>query len=323
MKWGIYLLIIWVTLAVLPIFAQDEAEVTPQPPLSETIRAIFNADDLTPRLGDPFELTLTVEMPLGAELIEFPEFPEDWSPFLVLETSELMIESLDDGREIYRQELRVLLWDVGDLLTPETFVGYQLAGATDIYYVPVRALSFTVPSMLNPDMNQNELRPLNPQIGLFYVPWWVIAGVISVVAGGAWGGRRWYLRRLNQDHDESIESLDPVIVTRDVISRLQIDQNAPIYAFERIHSQLRWYIAQHLNLQIEHMTAIELAGVIGRHLTADIGRELGQILIYIEQLRFSQGEASEGAFKQVRARSLAWIDSVDAMLMTSVDEGFA
>lgn len=323
MKWGRYLLILWAMWSVMPISAQDDAEVTPEPPLAETIQAVFSADDLTPRLGEPFELTLSIEMPLGAQLIEFPEFPEDWSPFLVLETGELLTETLTNGHELYRQTLRVLLWEVGDLTTPETFIRYQLDGEPEVYGVPVRTLSFTVPSMLNSDMNQNELRPLKPQIGLFFLPWWAIVGIIGVTITGTWGGRRWWLHRRNRDTDEAIESLDPTTVTRDVLSRLQIDQNAPIYAFERIVNQLRWYIAQRLKLQIEHMTAVELSNDIARQLSPDSGQELGQILIYIEQLRFSQDDVSEQSFKQVRARSLAWVEAVEVIIAPNIAEDVA
>lgn len=296
------------------ILAQEGVETTPEPPLADTIRAVFSADDLSPLLGVPIELTLTVEMPVGAHLIEFPEFPEDWLPFMVREVGVLSTQTLSDGREIFTQTLTVILWDVGDFETPETFIGYQLDGEQEVYYVPVRSVPFTVPSVLNPDMNQNELRPLKPQIGLFYVPWWVIVSVVGLLVGSIWGGMRWYRYRRDQRVIEVVQPLDSAVISHDVISRLRMDENAPLYVYERVNAQLRWYAGQRLGLTMEHMTALELSDAVGAKLEPEIGQELARILIFIEQLRFSDEVASEKSLQGVVARSLAWIDMVEASL---------
>ena len=46
-----------------PVFTQTEPEITPETPLLDTIRAFFQSNDLSPLLGMPIELTITVEMP--------------------------------------------------------------------------------------------------------------------------------------------------------------------------------------------------------------------------------------------------------------------
>ena len=141
---------------------------------------------------------------------------------MIREIGELSVEQIDDERERFSQTVTVILWDVGDFTTPETFVGYRIADDAEVYYVPVSAVSFFVPSMLNPDMNQNELRPLKPQISLTYMPWWVIVGVFTGIGAGGWLLYLRYHHRLANQPSEEVPSLDPIIIIQSTLAKLTL-----------------------------------------------------------------------------------------------------
>ena len=298
-------------LVTMRLIAQDDVETTPEPQLLDTIRASFEATDLSPLLGVPVELSIAVDMPPESELIEFPEFPDDWGDFMVREVDELIIEPLDDGRVLYTQNLTVILWDVGDFDTPETFVGYQLIGEEDVYYVPVNTVSFFVPSMLNPDMNQNELRPLNSQISLFYVPLWVIIGCILVIGSGAWISIRWYRRMQANRPVETVILIDPIITARSELAKIDSQSDAPDVAFDLIDRILRRYLRDRLSIEMGDILVDNSRQVLSTKLDSTLIEELDQLVTFLQDVRFSPTQSSPKSLERLLSRCTDWVNAVE------------
>jgi len=298
-------------LVTMRLIAQDDVETTPEPQLLDTIRASFEATDLSPLLGVPVELSIAVDMPPESELIEFPEFPDDWGDFMVREVDELIIEPLDDGRVLYTQNLTVILWDVGDFDTPETFVGYQLIGEEDVYYVPVNTVSFFVPSMLNPDMNQNELRPLNSQISLFYVPLWVIIGGILFGSGSCWVGIRWYRRMQANRPVETVILIDPIITARSELAKIDSQSDAPDVAFDLIDRILRRYLRDRLSIEMGDILVDNSRQVLSTKLDSTLIEELDQLVTFLQDVRFSPTQSSPKSLERLLSRCTDWVNAVE------------
>ncbi len=127
--------------------------------------AQFSAANQAPLVGEPVRLTLTAAFTSGAAMVEWPDFPDQWTMFEVRGVSELNIAE-QNGTLEYRQDITVVLWEPGDYSTPETVIVYSdLNGTLAELFVP--ALPFSVPSVLSSDLS---LRPLKPLTFLFYIP---------------------------------------------------------------------------------------------------------------------------------------------------------
>ena len=111
--------------------------------------------------------------------------------------------------------------------------------------------------------------------------------------------------------------------SRGVLRRSRSRASAPIYAFERVNSQMRWYAGDRLRLNTKHLTVDELVHGVAEKAGDEIGQELGRILAYIEQLRFSDGDASIKSLEQVVVRCLAWIDRLEFVLSSVSNEDIA
>ena len=321
MKFGLYifLFVSMLFFALTPLIAQEDVETTPEPQLLDTIRAHFESSDLSPLLGVPVELNIIVDMPPEAELIEFPEFPDDWGDFMVREVDELVVESTADGRVLYTQNLTVILWDVGDFDTPDTFVGYQLIGEEDAYYVPVNPVSFFVPSMLNPDMNQNELRPLNPQISLFYVPLWVIIGCMLIIGVCAWIGRLWYRRIQANKPIDTLIPIDPVIIARSELAKIDPQVNLPNEAFDLIDQVLRRYLHDRLSIEMADILRDDSRQILLSKLDPTLIQELDQLVIFLQDARFSPIQSSPKSIERLLSRCTEWINAVEQVRLVGVE----
>jgi hypothetical protein len=149
----------------------------------DSVIARFDASTLSPLTGEPFTLTLTISLPDGTQVTEWPVIEGNWGPFEIRERSEIT----QVGQDVI-QRYTAVLWRPEDVVTPESYVGYS-AGGTDIRRVPVREAFFSVPTVLKPD--DEALRPpLPPLISPWPWPEIILACGLLLAAGVVVWSRR-------------------------------------------------------------------------------------------------------------------------------------
>lgn len=296
---------LFVCLVLLPMVIMS-AQEDETPPLG-TIRAYFEVDDQSPRLGEPVMLTAIVELPPDAELVEFPEFPSQWDDFVVLEVGELTDDDLENDWLQYRQPLTVILWDVGDFETPETLVGYMPPDGNEPFYVPFSPVFFTVPSMLNPDVNLNQLRPLKPQIGFFYLPWWAISAMILMIVSLGYAVRL-SIRRWGKPTPIDVPPPSPEVTARDALRNLR--DSTPEVIYTTVPDVLRRYIEARFGIPALEMTTDELIERLTADSTLDESAvEALQTLFHRTDMVKFAGTPAEGA-ETLLKRAYQWIEQV-------------
>ncbi|MBK9122878.1 MAG: hypothetical protein IPM16_07110 [Chloroflexi bacterium] len=109
---------------------------------SPIVSARFEASTYSPLTGEPFVLTLRVELTPDTSLVEWPQISDPWGPFEVRS-----FEPVEQDGNLVSQSFVVVLWRPEDAVTPPTFLGYG-AGGGDIRRVPVTEAFFSVPTVL-------------------------------------------------------------------------------------------------------------------------------------------------------------------------------
>jgi len=158
-------LLLWLGLLTLPgwrVLAQTD------------IQAYFTSENGSPLVGEPIDVTFTVDAPADA-VLTFPNFATEWPPFTVQQVGELTSTS-SGTRTIYNQRLSITLWRSGDYQTPETIIEYRLTDGSVPQQRLVQPAFFTVKSILNPD--DLNLRSLKPPVSVLYVSPLVIAAIV-------------------------------------------------------------------------------------------------------------------------------------------------
>ena len=252
------------------LLAQEPSEATPEATpetvdlLKDLIDAAFTTNQSNPLTGEPVDLTLTVEVPPDAQLADWPDFPEAWSPFEVSHLGEIDIKNHVDGRVIYRQTLTAYLWIPGKHETPETLIGYQLADIDDVYYVPVRPLSLTVPSSLESrDLNQLAPKPNRPPVTFFYLPAWSIVVLVIIMVVGIWLWLRWLeKRRLVLATRGTGIPAAPHEIALTELARLRTADLSGEGVYIGVSATLKTYIQQRFDVPALDMTTAELMGVL-------------------------------------------------------------
>lgn len=226
----------WPTLCVLLVLmaSYSQAQDVPESPDLDVIRPYFEASTRIPLIGEPFTITVYVELPPGSDLVEFPEFGDQWGDFEIRQRSQVENSVIDNGWTQYRQTLSVIIWDIGDFETPETLVGYIPADVAEIFYAPFNPIFITVPSVLDPDMNRNELKPLKPQITFFELSPWALAVTFLVIVSVLWLAHRWWLARKNRKIAPAPPPT-PAEIALDQLRLLRAEVELPKVTFTQAH----------------------------------------------------------------------------------------
>lgn len=196
---------------------------TPGPDLAvmtDVATARFSTTTYSPLTGEPFTLTLTVTLPPGFTLTDWPTLPEQWGDFLVMESGEQITEQLEQNVTAISQDFTVLLWEPGDSKTPQMFVSYS--DGTSQLSIPAREAIISVPTVLIP--GDENLRPLRPAVYLPYIsPLAVIGDLLVLGTGFGLGYRRWKNRSVTQ----VVEEVRPPTPYEIAQTGLQTLQNTP------------------------------------------------------------------------------------------------
>src|SRR5215211_595574 len=116
--------ILFILLVLIPVVAAQDS-ITPTPTSapeidalnSSIVDAFYTVDNETPALGERILIRLTVDTPLDAELLEWPELQGD-EQLEILNIGEV-VEQTSETRRTYRQDTEAVLWELGEYLSEE------------------------------------------------------------------------------------------------------------------------------------------------------------------------------------------------------------
>ena len=304
-----------ILLNALLVVSYSQAQESPD---LDVIRPYFEASNLVPLIGEPFTVAVIVELPSGSDLVEFPTFQDLWGVFEIIARSPIDESLLENNWTQYRQTLDVIVWETGDFETPETLVGYLPANEAEIFYAPFNTLYFTVPSVLDPDMNRNELRPLKPQIAYFELPLWIIIGGCFVVMSGVNLFYRWRKRRnvkyiIPPAKPTSAEvALEQLRHLRDDVKRADFRQND---FYERLSEILRMFVINKFRTASRDLTTSEFLTDLRRntHLDERLVGYLESVLIITDDVKFG-GDTLDHDLEKLLNDCARWVNTADEMI---------
>ena len=310
-------------IALLSISAQATPEVTPEitpdviTSIDDLIVAAFTTTNTAPLTGQPTDLTLSIVIPANIQLVGWPEFPESWGAFVVGQVGEPKTEVTTAGDTIYRQSLMVYLWAPGEYETPETLVGYRFSDSTDIYYVPARAITFNVPTVLESlDLNTLSRQPNRPPIDFFYIPTYVIAVFITILVGIVWV----YLRLVEKYRARAAQiTTIPKTPAEIVLARLteiRKQSLSPALACMGVADSLRAYIQGcYIDIPAQELTTAEVVDILRRASAVqfDPARldEFRRLLEQADLVKFANIQPDKRLAGRMLKWAYRWVKAVD------------
>lgn len=283
-------------------------ESTPEP-LAGTIRAQIRASVLAPLVGEPVEITLIVDLPPGAELVEWPEIGDTWGAFAVYSAGELESSGEINAGLRLSQALQVRLWEPGDYETPETFVGYRLRFSDEVFFAPFTPVFFTVPSVL--DQMDLVLRPLAPPVSLFYVPPWLLFSLVGLLVTLGWVGRVWWRRRRLRHEPAPVILETPEQVALRGLRELNDVSLPTVAVVDGVSTVLRAYLEQrHAVNALKSTTSQVMAWLLDSgDMSANDLAELGSLLDEADHWRFMGEVPSVATAAQLLNRAYRWVQA--------------
>ncbi|MCB9451711.1 MAG: hypothetical protein H6672_09740 [Anaerolineaceae bacterium] len=291
----------------LVLLAALSVSVTAQ----DSVTARFTPDNLAPLIGEPVQLALVVQTPAGTT-VSWPNFPDDWPPFVVRAVGELETAN-NGGGQIFQQTLTVILWQPGDYETPDLTLDYQLPGAAEIQHIRVEKAFFSVPSVLDPD--DLTLRPLKPPLALSYVSPFLILAIGVIVIAGAYSGWRWRRRSvIRLPRTATASDLHPAAQSALTQIRRVFDSPlSPADSYRVAADALRGYVGGRFSVSASELTTAELIATLEAQ--PDIAprrqRELGQMLGQADLVKFAGMQPRSNAARRLLSAAYQWVEQVD------------
>ena len=276
----------WLSFVGMFFFACGESEevsVQPEAAIMETasesvekeiqqggllVRTMLTPKSL--RLGDPFQLQITVEADTGVE-IEMPPFGEALGRLTIADFTPKQSVANKDGRpvQVQTQKYGLQANRSGEVVIPALRIGYRLNADTDWEEILTEPIPVHVVSILPTDADlvyQNSRARLSPlPVEQPWIPWTV--GIVGTGLLIGWGG--WIVsRRRGKDvkvsaYEQAMEQLNQL---RDEISTLtEQDSMDGIYAGLSI--ALRGYLEGCFDVSALEQTTEELRQSLETDLT--------------------------------------------------------
>lgn len=295
-----------VTLLIAPGLAQ---EITPEateslPVMPGVLDAYFTTDNESPRLGEPFTLTLVIDAPSTAEIIALPAFPDDAPPTIL--TTGNITEETRANRIIYRQEMQAVFWETGNYLSPELFVTFN--NGSGLQVAPVSAINISIPSMLGNDTNPSP-RPDAPLIDLAYIPAWqygvIAAAVILIML---------LIARFIQSGKQSLFSIGastPAQVAIAQLEDLKTQQLPAATTYPLVASYLRHYLQEQYHINATEMTTPELVQTLREEsvFSKKRRRQLHQLLEQADLVKFARFQPDSAAGHRLLQYAIRWLQA--------------
>lgn len=316
---------------IVPVIAQEvpDPEITPDVanPVVPIINAAFSTGNGTPMVGEPYVLRFTLDYPDTVTIVELPDLSQFPSPFEVLSLSPIVEEMGDDGIVGVEQTVELVVWQTGDLTTPEFFIAYTRneTAPDETLRIPVREAFFAVESILETDdLNELELRPNTPPASLLYIPPWLILLLCLVLIVVLIMTYRWWEQRRRR-----LLLAQPVIAPETPyetahrhlysLSR-QVDDVAYDVVLASIAKILKSYIAATFAMDTLDKTTRELVAALGEsdHLTQTQSDSLWTLLERVDLAAYAGYKSDQSDAKRVVSLANRWLQSVDSAGMPPV-----
>ncbi len=302
----LYLVMILAALFVVPVEAQEVTQEAPPPVLNDAIRAEFQVDNSSPLLGEPFNVTVVVEASSDIEILTWVEFDE---PIEVLEAGEVESEVLVSEMR-HTRNYEVVLWDVGEYLSPEILLTYRQAGATNS--VAVSSFFVQVPAQI---INAEDAvaRPLKSPIDLPYTSPTIYIGIgIGIVI------LLLILARLIQVSRKNVVQIvraSPAEKTIAVLEDLKVQNLSPAMMYELVANHLREYIQSQFAIEAVEMTTVELMSALREHdlFPKEHRNRLQKVLEQADLVKFARFQPDESHSNRLVNFAIKWLKETERL----------
>lgn len=245
-----------------------------------TVRVDLEPTQIT--VGDPVRVRLLVEWPAGAPDIDprFPAWQPTWGTAEILSREDVVRERGSDGRTIFRQDLTVTAFEIGEVDLPAMTIAIPFADETREAKTP-DDLRFEVTSVLPEGEEKPSAREMAALERLpLGAPFWWTTAVLSVLV---------VLLALlvARHHPEAFGGLlaAPRLPPFDEL-RKRLGGIDPSASSERIHTglslALRTYLGRATGLMAVERTTSEIQRAVRRG-DGDLGPDLGRRVITLLQ----------------------------------------
>ncbi len=301
---GLMRLLMLFVAGVTVISAQVEED------LLNTVDAEFLSNNTIPKIGEPFELMLTVTYPDTVEILGWPTIESEWGSFEIISSGDLTTRDLANGIKQTSQTITAVLWRPGDYTTPSTFVLYRRIGETDVLRVVTTDAFFSVFSILpSQDLNTLEFLPNKSAIWVFYIPLWgyglglLVLSVVVCLSGWLWQA---YRRELNRRRvkpartpfDEAVESVEGLQLIESLSERISLTAYI-----------MRNYLTQRFSFPATNMTTLEIRQAIDELslFNPEQAQTLYAILEWADKVKFAGAEPTRQLTQQIADSVLEWL----------------
>jgi hypothetical protein len=281
---------------------------------SDVVNAYFTASNNAPLIGETFEFTLTVEVPLGASMVNFPTLPEDMGNLIILEQQ--TVESQVVGSStIYTQKMIAVLWEAGIYLTPEIPVAVNTGGQT--FNNLVKSTSFNVPALIELSSGDLALRPAIKPRDLPYFPSYIPVLVVFVI-GTLLYLLRWLLTRQRQNR---IRQGTPAQIAIAELEDLKTQRLEAALVYPMVADKVRQYVQIRFGVRAVELTTVELMETLRLQagFPDTLRKSLRQLLEQADLVKFARFEPDANATTRLVNFAIKWVRDADAETMAAPD----
>jgi hypothetical protein len=302
----------WIVLVLLSaagvVKAQGSDLSTPSAPpdIVPVVFASLAASNVSPQLGEPFTLTLTVRTPPNLPVVEWPSFQELGEPFEILREGPRLL-SQRASEYVYTQTADVVLWATGLHMTPELRVIYERGGRR--FFTPVQSVSVLVPAQI---VNPLEAQP-RPSFTVIDLPissTWLLPLIVIIVLS-FW----WLLRRRRFTGSSGVDAQAKSRAAQIAIAHMEDLQSSNLNPDEAILvcvEQLRGYLVSALRISAHEMTSSEIINQLQtQHLLPKrLISALNTLLEQADLIKFANLSPQVSAHQFIRT-AIRWVKLTD------------
>ena len=225
-----------------------------------TVSSTVDRDTIT--VGDPVVLAVTVEVATGWTVVD-PGVPRALGEFEILETEPAQQTRLNGGGSRLVFRYRVSAYRVGEQALPPIEVSFT-GPSGDKGTVTTRGHAIRVQSVILPDENAADIKPLKPQLPL---PGLIASEVLRLVFAGIGAVAvlvlvaffLWFFRRRRDLAPDGLTPAQRAFAELEKLAALQLaDKGRFSEHYERMTTILRGYVAEQYRLPAGERTPREL-----------------------------------------------------------------
>jgi hypothetical protein len=269
------------------------------------VNAYITASTNAPLLGEPFTITIIAEMPSSVSLQEWVTLNQSLYPLEILSQGDVQSATNND-QTTYQQTLNVVLWTVGDYITPELRLTYIQNGT--LQFSPIRSLALNIPSSLAQSAS-TDLRPSRPPVDLPYLPPYVLVIIIFLLSGAVY--TLWRLLKKRDGRVMGIFGGDATQVLLAELDDLKHQSLPSDQIYLLVAEKIRAYIQTQMPVNATEMTTRELVHELRdtQQLPIALLRELQTLLDQADLVKFAQFEPDSNTTRYI-SFAMRWVQHV-------------